>query len=266
MGAKLFVKRTVKAILPYGILKLYRENKERREFNYKCSHGGGGGYCPICEKKTYFEPFGFHRRQSAKCARCASLERHRLLWLFLQRKTEFFNQKASKVLHIAPEPCLEKRFKKILGDKYITADLYKNAMVKMDITDIQEPDESFDAVICNHVLEHVHDDKKAMNEFYRILKKEGWAILLVPIANMDRTYEDPSIKTDGARFWAFGQNDHVRKYGKDYIDRLKSAGFTVSVVPATDIATAEEIEKMCLTEKDTDAWGFTATEIYYCKK
>jgi ubiquinone/menaquinone biosynthesis C-methylase UbiE len=138
-------------------------------------------------------------------------------------------------------------------------------MVKMDITDIQYPDESFDTVICNHVLEHVSDDRKAMREFYRILKKDGWAVLLVPIADIDKTYEDFSITTEAGRLKAFGQGDHVRKYGRDYIDRLKSVGFNVTVFKREDMASSGEITEMCLNE-NSEIWGFTGTEVFYCTK
>lgn len=138
-------------------------------------------------------------------------------------------------------------------------------MVKMDITDIRYPDESFDIIICSHVLEHVPDDVKAMSEFHRVLKKNGWAILLVPIAAMDKTYEDFSIVTEAGRLKAFGQSDHVRKYGKDYIDRLRSAGFNVTVIKKEELASEEEIKRMCLSE-DSITWGFVCTEIFYCTK
>ena len=133
------------------------------------------------------------------------------------------------MLHVAPEACFEARFKKILGDRYLTADLFNpRAMVKMDITDIRYPDHSFDVIYCGHVLEHVLDDRKAMSEFYRTLKTSGWAILLVPII-ADETFEDASIVEPEDRLAAFGQADHVRIYGPDYVDRLRAVGFEVQV-------------------------------------
>jgi len=265
MKLKTLVKKAVKAILPYGVVALHRRNRER--LAVKELYGNDpASYCPVCGKTSYFKPFGYPPRQKAACPRCGSVERHRLLWIFLQRKTDLFKRAAGKMLHVAAEPCFESRFKKAFGRNYVTADLYNpDAMVKMDITGIQYPNESFDIVICNHVLEHVSDDLKAIREFYRVLKKGGWAILLVPIADIDKTYEDFSINTDAGRLAAFGQADHVRKYGKDYIERLKSADFTVSVVKADDIANIEEIKSMCLHE-ETQIWGFTRTEIYFCQK
>jgi SAM-dependent methyltransferase len=158
------------------------------------------------------------------------MDRERLVYLFIQHKTDAF-AKQTKVLHVAPEP----RLSEILRDqptiKYLTADLHSGeVMVKMDITTIQFPDEQFDAIICNHVLEHVADDRKAMAELYRVLRPGGWAILQVPIAlALDCTYEDFSITAPAAREAAFGQHDHVRIYASDYKDRLKAAGFKVKV-------------------------------------
>jgi predicted SAM-dependent methyltransferase/ribosomal protein S27AE len=248
MKLKILVKKVVKAVLPYGVLVMYRRNKEKRAMNY----------CPICGTASFFTPFGISPRQKALCGSCGSLERHRLLWLFFQKRTNLFKKETKKILHIAAESCFESRFKTAFGENYITADLYNpSAMVKLDITSIPYSDESFDIIICNHVLEHVQDDRKAMGELYRILKKNGWAVLLVPIFNRDKTYEDFSITTDAGRLEAFGQEDHVRKYGRDYIDRLKSVGFKVTVTKAEALATANEIKKMSLLEN---------SNIFYCTK
>jgi predicted SAM-dependent methyltransferase len=162
------------------------------------------------------------------------------------------------MLHVAPESCLEPTFRKQLGDDYLTADLFNPlAMVKMDITDIQYPDESFDVIYCSHVLEHVVDDRKAMSEFYRVLKSDGWAILLVPIT-AETTYEDPSIVAPVERLKHFGQDDHVRRYGHDYVDRLRDAGFNVSVIEASDLCRQSELVQMGLTS--------ASGEIFFCTK
>ena len=169
-------------------------------------------FCPICGKSSRrFRHFGRVPRKESQCPYCGSLERHRLLWLYLSRKTDLFDGAQKKMLHIAPEPCLEPRFKKWLAESYLTADLFNpHAMVKMDITNIAYPDQSFDVIYCSHVLEHVHDDRKAMREFFRVLKDKGWAILLVPIY-AEKTFENPSIVEPTARLKAFGQEDHVRE-------------------------------------------------------
>lgn len=162
------------------------------------------------------------------------------------------------MLHVAPEPCFKQRFETWLNDDYITADLSDpHAMVKMDICDIQYPDDSFDVIYCSHVLEHVQDDKKAIREFFRVLANGGWAILLVPIY-CDKTFEDPSIKDPAERLKVFGQEDHVRRYGPDYADRLREAGFAVEVTKVGDLFNRHEVEMMGLTPASGD--------IYYCSK
>ena len=263
MKLKFFITKIIKAMVPYGILEFYwryKTNQKMKKEYGECPKS----YCPVCERTSYFQPFGF--RQKARCAHCGSLERHRLEWLFFKKKTSLFGKSPKNILHVAAEPCFEKRFEKAFGKNYITADLYnQNAMVKMDITNIQYPNESFDIILCNHVLEHIPDDQKAMRELYRVLKKEGWAVLLVPIADMEKTYEDFSITTEVGRLKAFGQGNHVRKYGRDYIERLKAAGFRVTVFKRDEIACAEEIGSMCLQE-DSALWGFAGTEIFYCTK
>lgn len=250
-------KKVVKGITPYGLIWLYR----------KTSHGKQLRYCPICESSSVFRPYGsVHLRPNAMCSNCGSLERHRLIWLFLDRKVGIKSLTPQKtMLHVAPEQVLQNKFRRLLGKKYITADKYEPADVKMDITKIKYPAGSFDYIICNHVLEHVIDDLKAMKELRRVLKKNGWAILLVPIANMKSTYEDSNITSDEDRFREFGQHDHVRKYGHDYIERLKKAGFKVEVYKAVDIATRREVRHMSLQENDklTD---FITTDIIFCTK
>jgi SAM-dependent methyltransferase len=176
----------------------------------------------------------------------------------MQKKTNLFDGKPKKMLHVAPEPCFESRFKKRLGDSYITADLFSpNAMVKMDITNIQFPEQSFDVIYCSHVMEHVLEDRQAMREFHRVLKKDGWAILNVPITS-ERTYEDPSIVEPADRLRAFGQKNHVRRYGPDYVDRLREAGFTVEDTMVGDMVDVSEAERMGLTR--------ASGAIFYCTK
>ena len=219
---------------------------------------GKGRLCPICARKSRrFGKAGIQSREDARCMFCGAVERHRLTWLFLKRRTDLFNGKPKKMLHVAPEPIFERHLRDELADGYLTADLYNpRAMVKMDITNIQYPDESFDVIYCSHVLEHIPDDLQAMRELRRVLKKDGWAVLLVPIS-ADETYEDPSITSPAERLVHFGQSDHVRKYGPDYLDRLVDAGFRVDVSSPSDFLTDEEILLM----------GIDASEnIYYCTR
>ena len=183
--------------------------------------------------KSYrkFLPYGYGKqRENALSPGTLSLERHRQMWLYLQNETEFF-KKPLKVLHIAPEQEFLKRFKKLKNLEYISADLYSPIVdVKADILDLPFDDESFDVVFCNHVLEHIVDDCKAMSELFRVLKKGGWGIMQVPMKNsLETTYEDFSITDPKERQKHFGQYDHVRWYGMDYFDRLRSVGFEADI-------------------------------------
>ena len=220
---------------------------------------GKARYCPVCDKSSSrFIPFGIVLREDARCIHCNALERHRFLALFLQQQTDLFNGKSHKMLHVAPEGCFESMFKKHLGSNYLTADLLNpHAMLKMDICDIQFPDQSFDVIYCSHVFEHVLDDHKAMREFYRVLKNDGWAILNVPISR-EKTFEDSSIVDPQERLKAFGQEDHVRVYGLDYVERLRDAGFNVEVIKVNDLTDSETATRMGLTP--------ASGQIYYCTK
>jgi len=216
--------------------------------------------CPVC-KHTYrkFLPYGRVSRSNALCPNCLSLERHRLIWLFLQKETGFFTENL-RILHIAPEPCFIDRFEAVHGDKYITADLESPlARVKMDIHDMPFPDASFDVVFCNHVLEHVKDDKLALGEIHRVLAPKGWGILQIPMyfPLPDKTFEDASITSPAGREKAFGQRDHVRLYGKDYPKRLRQAGFSVSEKYLTGILPDTLIKRHALPPSEP---------IYFVKK
>lgn len=170
-------------------------------------------------------------RKNALCPGTLSLERHRLLWLYLDKETDFLNSNL-KVLHVAPEQVFYKKFKKLKNWAYFTFDLNSPiADIKGDLTSTNFKDESFDLIICNHVLEHIEDDKSALNEIYRILKYNGISILQVPI-NVKRknTFEDSSIKSKNQREKYFGQYDHVREYGLDFKDRVEEVGFEVEMI------------------------------------
>ncbi|QFG52706.1 class I SAM-dependent methyltransferase [Chryseobacterium sp.] len=178
-----------------------------------------------------FLPYGYGtQRENALSPGTLSLERHRQMWLYLQNETDFFSKKY-KVLHIAPEQEFLRRFRKMKNLDYTSADLFSPIVdVKADILDLPFDDESFDVVFCNHVLEHIQDDKKAMSELYRVLKSGGWGILQVPMKNsLPETYEDFSVTDPKERQRLFGQYDHVRWYGMDYFARLESVGFRVDV-------------------------------------
>lgn len=189
---------------------------------------GNSVQCPVCEHSySKFLPYGRIARPNALCPNCLALERHRLMWLFLREKTDFFTANL-RVLHIAPEHCFIERFEALPNLDYITADIESPlAKVKMDVHDIPFTDNSFDVVFCNHVLEHVTDDLKACSEFNRVLKPTGWGILQSPVYNLEKTLEDNSITDASERERIFGQRDHVRKYGKDYASRLRNSGIKI---------------------------------------
>ncbi len=197
-------------------------------------------------------PYGYGKqRENALSPSTLSLERHRLMWLYLKNETDFFTAQ-KKVLHIAPEQCFIKRFKKLKNLEYITADLYSPIVdVKANILDLPFADNSFDVIFCNHVLEHIIDDKKAMQELYRVLKPKGFGIFQIPQdLNLEKTYEDFSITSSEERSKHFGQYDHVRVYGKDYFDRLRSVGFKVEEVNYTKKISEKLTKRYCLSKSE----------------
>jgi SAM-dependent methyltransferase len=208
--------------------------------------------CPICSNHyRIFLPYGrINSRQNALCPSCLSLERHRLIWIYLKEKTNFFSNKLT-ILHIAPEPCFMDRFEKQHGGNYITADIESPlAKVKMDIHQIPFEENHFDVVLCNHVLEHVADDIKAMSEITRVLKPCGWAILQVPFFSPvpNVTFEDNSISDKREREKIFGQDDHVRKFGKDYLQRIERAGLKAVADPFVNTLSEQAVKKYGLTK------------------
>ena len=197
-----------------------------------------------------FLPYGYgQQRPNVLSPSTLSLERHRLLWLYLQKETTFF-EKELKVLHMAPEQCFLSIFKKMKNLDYTTADLYSPIVdVKADILDLPFEDELFDFVLCNHVLEHIEDDAKAMSELFRVLKPGGIGIFQIPQdLSLEQTYEDPNITSPEEKAAHFGQYDHVRIYGKDYFDRLRKAGFKVNEIDYSAQLSPDLVEKYCLAK------------------
>jgi hypothetical protein len=255
----------IRKIAPQFLLNWYREIRLRKRLK---EYEGANVFCPLCNSSfREFMPFGFPLRKNACCPRCASLERHRLLWMYFKEKTTLFRENQNvKLLHFAPEETFFNVFSKNRNIEYIPCDIdplsyrYKGGMnvKKVDISDIPFEDETFDVVLCNHVLEHIPDDSHAMSELHHVMKKGAWAILQVPIdLNRKVTYEDFSIKTPKGREEAFGQHDHVRIYGQDYVDRLKKAGFRVI---EDDFVTTFSLENQYW-------YGLLNSElIYFCRK
>jgi len=195
--------------------------------------------CPCCgHEDAAFLPFGRIPRTNAQCPNCGALERHRLLALLFERRPSLLAGIRS-VLHVAPERPLRWRLARP-GVVYVTGDLMApEVSVRLDLTRLPFADGTFDAVLCNHVLEHVPDDRRAMAELRRVLRPSGWAILQSPVDNrLERTLEDPTVTDPAERERLFGQKDHVRQYGRDYATRLRDAGFAVEQIRFDAIADA----------------------------
>jgi predicted SAM-dependent methyltransferase len=221
-----------------------------------------------------FLPYGYgNQRNNVLSPSTLSLERHRLLWLYLQNETDFFQSEldsdspisknkriklrkdaetnsALKILHFAPEQEFYKRFKKQANIEYTTTDLLSPlADVKADICNLPFEDNTYDIIFCNHVLEHIPDDTKAMQELYRVLKPGGMGIFQIP-QDLSRatTFSDDTIVDQKERAKIFGQYDHVRVYGRDYFDKLRSIGFKVVEEDYTSKIAPELVEKYCLAK------------------
>lgn len=197
-----------------------------------------------------FLPYGYgEQRNNVLSPSTLSLERHRLLWLYLKSETDFFTANKS-VLHFAPEQCFLNRFRALKNLEYTTTDLESPiADVKADICNLPFKDNSYDIILCNHVLEHIPDDTKAMQELYRVMKPGGFGVFQIPQdLNRGLTFEDDTITDKAERSKIFGQYDHVRIYGRDYFDKLRSFGFTVKEVDFTATLTDAEIMTYCLAQ------------------
>lgn len=214
--------------------------------------------CNVCDHQfRKFLPYGRKARENALCPNCLALERHRLMWLFLQERTNFFTGQL-KVLHIAPELCFIDRMDSLSNLEYITGDIESPlAKVKLDVHQIPFEDNSFDVVFCNHVMEHVHDDILACKEINRVLKRDGWGIIQSPVYDLEKTIEDKLITDPAERERMFGQRDHVRKYGNDYAIRLSASGLNVKEDHFVKSMDEAIIQKYALPRKET---------IFFCTK
>lgn len=206
---------------------------------------GRGRECPLCgTRRRRFLPYGYvTSREDALCPHCLALERHRMIWLWIERNTDLMASRP-RLLHIAPEVSLMRHFKRVYRgtEGYITADLESPlADMHFDVQHIPLESRSVDVVIANHLFEHVKDDRLAMRELYRIMRPGGWGIMVVP---EDRgratTFEDDTITVPAERTRIFGQYDHLRVYGRDYDDRLREAGFEVERIAFAASLTKEE--------------------------
>ncbi len=218
---------------------------------------GSTHHCPVCSSniRAFFR---FGPLINSCCPVCASLRRHRIAWLFFQQRTNLFDLSPKRMLHVAPELCFKLKFKQIPFLDYVTADLHGgDVTLKMDITSIPHTDNAFDVVFCSHVLEHVPDDRAAMREIMRVLKPGGWAVIMVPVRMNRLTDEDLSVTDPREREERFGQHNHVRYYGRDITDRLKEAGFNVTVTRASEIVDSNQFDRIGVTK---------GVVVFFCEK
>lgn len=241
-------------------LNLYDKYSTVNTVKNRIRYFGLSRYCPVCEGqfRKFLPVEGEAARQDARCPVCGVRERHRLVWTFFRRRTDLFDSQRKKMLHVAPEPYIRIILQESENVEYISGDISNEwrSSVRVDVTDIEYPDNMFDVVYCSHVLEHVQDDKKAMSELYRVLSPGGWAVLQVPISG-EETYEDPSVTDPEKRRRLFGSRNHVRQYGEDYKDRLRAAGFEVREYPASEVVDEGELERMGIIEDEI---------VFYCTK
>lgn len=212
----------------------------------------GNRYTDPIDGKSFrkFLPYGYeNQRENVLSPSTLSLERHRLLWLYLKNETDFFTA-PKKMLHFAPEQAFYQRFRQQKNLDYTTTDLSSPlADVKADICNLPFYDNEFDVIFCNHVLEHIPNDTKAMQELFRVLKPGGWAVLQIPQdLSRETTFEDDSITDRKERAKIFGQYDHVRVYGRDYFDKLRNIGFEVQAIDYTKTLSDSDIEHYCLAK------------------
>ena len=247
----------IKILVGFILRKLPRTLLQRisKPFFYIISifYRGNKVSCPICGSQfSTFFPYGRETRENALCTNCLSLERHRFLYLYMRDVKRIFNKKMN-ILHIAPEACLTKKFKNNPNFQYVTADLYSPlADVKMDIHNIPFGDNHFDLVLCNHVLEHVEDDILALKEIRRVLKKNGFGIVMIPFYNPvpEITLQDKSIVSSKDREKYYGQSDHLRKYGNDFKNRFESSGLHIDVIKPEKFLKSSEIIKNGIIKSD----------------
>lgn len=249
----------MKKLYKYLLNKLPRPLLIRLSYPFKLIapiiYKGDNVECTVCEKKfSKFLSYGsdIAHRENVLCPNDLTLERHRLMWLYLKDHSDFFTKKDLSVLHIAPEQCFHKKFKNQNNLNYLTGDLVSPiADIHFDLHDIPLEENRFDVVFCNHVMEHVDDAIQCMSELHRVMKPGGWGIMQVPQDfTRDETFEDPSIVSEEDREKHYWQKDHVRLFGKDYPDWLKKAGFKVEEFDKESNYSEKLIEKYCLDKKE----------------
>jgi SAM-dependent methyltransferase len=258
MQSQLKAKDLARAVVPHSRRAQLRELYNRLTWRL---YLGTRHQCNCCDTRlrcfrSWVDDRGIVRPM---CPRCGSLGRQRVDWLYLTDRSDLTGSMPTRLLHVAPEACFAQTLRSLPNISYLSVDYDSaTAMERVDITAIPYPSASFDAVICNHVLEHVSDDLLAVRELLRVLRPGGWAMLQVPLdRGRETTFEDPGITEPRDRRTAFGQYDHVRAYGRDYAQRLASQGFEVSVEEPVKELPPETVKRFGL---DVDE------AIYLCRK
>lgn len=236
--------------------KLWLSNKKVAGYNPE-----GRKVCPVCKKELMlYLPYGEYMRYNAQCPYCGSLERHRAYWMYW-KKYNIFDGKRIRLLHFAPEKCFLDEIRKMEWIDYYPVDLnaeFYGIREKVDITDIPYKDHMFDLIICNHVLEHIPNESKALSELQRVLDIDGTAFITVPVCeSAETTLEKEEYNTPQLRRKFYGNSDHVRMYGKDFAGRLENAGFMVNRIIINENYTKEELDMYGVYKNET---------IYKCKK
>jgi SAM-dependent methyltransferase len=236
---------------------------------------GASHECYLCGKRFHrFYPYRNGRRDYSSfiremqmvgsdvvnfgCPNCHANDRERHLFLYFDRLKLWDNLKRADILHFAPERNLSRRLKELQPRRYVQADFFpedlygKNPEIeRVDATNIQYGPETFDAIICNHVLEHVPDARKALSEFHRVLRPGGFAILQTPFSRrLARTFEDPGIDSGALRLAVYGQEDHARLFGRDFFNQIEAAGFQLKLCRHEEVSTIEEGRRFGMNVKE----------------
>lgn len=190
-------------------------------------------------------------RRRGGCPVCGSSDRERYVYYIIRNYTDLLDGKKHTVLHFAPEYMLSEKIRRSCGDEYITADITPGrGDVTADITSLQFENESFDYIICNHVMEHVSEEERAFSEIRRCLAAGGVLIFTVPICWKEKTYEDKRIVSEEERILYYGQKDHVRLYGNDIMERIERFGFHVNMYLCNKVVDENKRRKLGFISKD----------------
>ena len=237
------IKTALKSILPESLL--FGLEPVMRSI-YSVPFKGEGYHCPICNTNLK-KWIPINNASDNLCPACGSIARTRLMTSLLFDAPFYLEKQAWSVLHFSPSRPLKRLLRKYPKLDYVSTDYESQYEDRnYDITSIPEPDNRFDLIICFHVLEHIPDDRKAMEELYRIVKPGGTVLLQTPFQEGE-TYEDSNITSEVDREKHFGQKDHVRIYGlNDFVARLQNVGFKIDKQNAIDLIGEEKVNRLAI--------------------